>query len=387
MRRASIFLSMLIMAAMLLAACGGEETSTSVPSTDVPPITAEATATIDDLAGTETADPDTTPVVPVTGEESPSRMSNLLDFDVWNQNSEQIGDVEDMVLDMDNTRISYVIVGTGGFLGLGEKEVLVPWDMLELQSEAGEATDAEGNAFIFTGDPEFYNNAPDIDVDSVLPEWNTPAGDWDTDIRNFWASGVVPETTAVTDTPAADGTAVPDVNMTATVAPGTDPGQGQFQGTDLQGVILATDVIGSTILVQGNPQALGPDQGLSTAAPDASADPLATATLGPDPAVVPGGVETMNAFIEDIIVDPESGEIQYLVITGSFLDGDRWIPVPLGFLQWDETNQNFTLRVNAAALQNAPFFEGGQFPDFSVDNWDDEFDSFWQNPDAATATP
>jgi sporulation protein YlmC with PRC-barrel domain len=387
MRRASIFLSMLIMAAMLLAACGGEETSTSVPSTDVPPITAEATATIDDLAGTETADPDTTPVVPVTGEESPSRMSNLLDFDVWNQNSEQIGDVEDMVLDMDNTRISYVIVGTGGFLGLGEKEVLVPWDMLELQSEAGEATDAEGNAFIFTGDPEFYNNAPDIDVDSVLPEWNTPAGDWDTDIRNFWASGVVPETTAVTDTPAADGTAVPDVNMTATVAPGTDPGQGQFQGTDLQGVILATDVIGSTILVQGNPQALGPDQGLSTAAPDASADPLATATLGPDPAAIPGSVEIMNAFIEDIIVDPESGEIQYLVITGSFLDGDRWIPVPLGFLQWDETNQNFTLRVNAAALQNAPFFEGGQFPDFSVDNWDDEFDGFWKNPDAATATP
>lgn len=390
MRRASLFVSVLVLAALLLAACGGEETSTAVPgTTDVPPVTAEVTPT-EIVDGTETADPadtTTTPVVPVTGEESPSRVTNLLDYDVWNQEGEQIGDVEDMVLDLDSTTISYVVVGTGGLLGLGEKEVLVPWDMLEVQTAADEGPAGDQNAFIFTGDQEFYNNAPDVDVDSVLPDRNTTADDWDADIRSFWQSGVAPETGA-TDTPGAEAT------VTATMTPGTDQGlgEGQFQGNDLQGVILATEVLGSVITVQGNDQALSPDPGLgtetpeATAATDATAVPLATATLGPDPATVPG-TETMTATIEDLIVDPDTGEILYLVITGGFAEGERWIPVPLGFVQWDAVNESFVLRVNAAALQNAPFFQDGQFPDFSVDTWDDEFDGFWDNPDIGTPAP
>lgn len=390
MRRASLFLSTLIITALLLTACGAEETGTPV-GTDMPPVTVETTPT-DDVTGTETVDPDltTTPGVPVTGEESPSRMTNLLDFDVWDRNGEQIGDVEDMILDMDNTRISYVVVGTGGFLGLGEKEVLVPWDMLELRADADAAGRTE-NAFVFTGDPEFYNNAPDVDVDSILPDWNTPAGDWDVDIRNFWQSGVVPDTTDETETPAADVTATPDAGLAVTATADTAPGQVPFEGTDLQGVVLATEVLGSVIQVRGNLQAVGPDT-------DATADPLATATpdTGVAPGAVPGIPDVMDAYIEDIIVDPESGEILYLVITAGFLEGERWIPVPIGFLQWNDASQNFILRVNAAALQNAPFFADGLFPDFTVDTWDDEFDTFWQNPDAGadagggavpTATP
>ena len=395
MRRVSVFLSMLVVAALLLVACGGQETTTSVPSTNVPPVTVDVTETMEEGIGseTETADPNmtTTPVVPVTGEDSPSRVTNLLDFGVWNQNGEQIGDVEDMVLDLDNTMISYVIVGTGGFLGLGEKEVAIPWDMLELQTGTGDTTGSQQNAFIFTGDQEFFNNAPDTDITGMMPGLGQPAGDWDADIRGFWESGVVPDTTEATATPAADtdATASPDANMTATATLSTtDPGQGQAQ--DLQGVMLATEILGSTIQVRGNEQALGTDPAVvGTADPNVTADPNATATT--DPAVVdPGqGAEMMDVTVEDLIVDPETGEVQYLVVTGGFAEGDRWIPVPLGFVQWDATSQNFLIRVNAAALQNAPIFEGGEFPDMSTGGWDEEFRTFWDNPDntGGTTTP
>jgi sporulation protein YlmC with PRC-barrel domain len=365
MRKVSVFLTTLILAALLLAACGGEETATLEPGTEVPPVTAEVIAT-DELVGeTETVEPDdmtTTPVVPVTGEESPSRLTNLIDLDVWNQDGDQIGDVEDMVLDMDNTTIPYVIVGTGGFLELGEKEVFVPWNMLELQSAADNPNLGDQYALVYTGEQDLYDNAPDVDIDNVLPELGTPADDWDADIRNFWESGVVPEegTLTETETPAGEATAVPD--MTATV-----------EGTDLRGVMLASDVLGATVQVHGADEAVEPDV-------VATADPNATATLGPDPGIVPDTAEPMDATIEDVIVDPESGEVEYLVISGDFADGERWIPVPLDFVQWDATNQIFLLRVNTTELQNAPVFTNGEFPDFTTDEWRTDIDAFWDDP-------
>jgi hypothetical protein len=89
----------------------------------------------------------------------------------------------------------------------------------------------------------------------------------------------------------------------------------------------------------------------------------------------------MDATIEDVIVDPQSGEVQYLVISGDFGQGGRWIPVPLTAVQWNEANQNFLLGVNNADLQTAPAFEGGQFPDFTTDEWRTDIDAFWQGMD------
>ena len=92
MRKISIVLTTLVLATMLLTACGGEETSTNVPGTNVPPVTSEATSTIASDLSTETvspADTTTTPSIPVTGEEDPARLSNQLNFDVWNQDGER----------------------------------------------------------------------------------------------------------------------------------------------------------------------------------------------------------------------------------------------------------------------------------------------------------
>lgn len=370
-KKTSVFLSLVVMAAMLLAACGGEEqTSTSVPSTDVPPVTVEATSTDDALSGTDTAPTvDTTPGVPVTGEDSPSRLSVLLDYDVWNQNGEQVGDVEDMILDLDNSRISYVIVGTGGFLGIGEKEVLVPWNSLQVHPETGDAVGAPENAFILLADQETLENAPDVDINDVMPDWGIPANNWDADIRNFWETGVLPTST---NTPSADATAVPE--MTATVNPGTTD---QGQAMKLQGVMLASDVLGSFITIAADGQVQGQVDATAqaTAAPDTTPQVDVTPTLSTSTT----GLNDTQAMVDDVIVDPESGEIQYLVLDVAFDDGQRWVPVPLRFIQWDPTNEYFVVRVDSAALQEAPFFEAGEYPVMIDDNWDTDYNSYWQN--------
>lgn len=146
MRKFSILLSILVLAAMVLAACGGEETATNLPSTQVPQITEEVTETATEAATEAPTEVPTeeatgTPGIPVTGGQNPARVSNQLDFTVWSQDGEQIGEVDDMVLDMENARIAYVVVGTGGFLDLGEREILVPWDSLELQTATGQGTE------------------------------------------------------------------------------------------------------------------------------------------------------------------------------------------------------------------------------------------------------
>jgi hypothetical protein len=77
MKRTTLFLTALVLATLLLAACGGEQTSTSVPGTNVPPATMEATST-QMTASTQaagTADLTTTANVPVTGDDSPNRLT------------------------------------------------------------------------------------------------------------------------------------------------------------------------------------------------------------------------------------------------------------------------------------------------------------------------
>src|SRR5215208_2955587 len=219
MRKISILFSILVVVAMLLTACGGEETTTSVPPvTQDTTSTSEPSTTETGVATSATEDTTTTPGVPVTGgEESTARVSNQLTFAVVDQNGDQIGRVEDMVLDFDNQMISYVIVGTGGFMDLGEKTLLVPWDMLRLPDAASASASGQANAFVFQGDQEMLKNASSVDVTSMLPERGQSAADWDADVHNFWQNGGAGGTTG-TGTQAVSETAVPNTTATTTTS-------------------------------------------------------------------------------------------------------------------------------------------------------------------------
>jgi sporulation protein YlmC with PRC-barrel domain len=65
--------------------------------------------------------------------------SSLLGQTVFSPSDEDLGKINDLVFNEDEGRVVAVIVGVGGFLGLGEKNVAVSYDAIV------ETTDAEGN--------------------------------------------------------------------------------------------------------------------------------------------------------------------------------------------------------------------------------------------------
>src|SRR5215470_11451497 len=67
------------------------------------------------------------------------RASKVIGADVENPQGEKLGDIRDIVLDPVTGRIRYAVLGSGGFLSLGEKYFAIPW--AALTSKAGEKGD------------------------------------------------------------------------------------------------------------------------------------------------------------------------------------------------------------------------------------------------------
>ena len=387
MRKFSILLSVLILAAMILVACGGEETSTNIPSTSVPPVTIEATET--SVAGSSTATEApteatntlSTPGIPVTGGANSDRLSNELHFTVWDQSGRQVGKVDDMVLDLSKAKVIYVVVNAGG------KKIPVPWAFLKVgPASASSYPNEQQNAFTLQADTNTLKNAPVLDLKNV-PELGAEPDSWDISFRKYWEgnSGA----TSNSNTPSPAGTAVTDTTATATstsntagaatgnatstpaTAAGTSQGSGTDQGaTAIQGVQLASKVLGAKVTV--GVQDLG--LGTSTLGAAGAGTGLATSTPSTN-----ASAKNLSATINDMIVNTDVGEIMYMIIKTSFDDGEHLIPVPLSLFKLDSDNESFVLNVDPTMLQNAPFFQKDQFPDLTIPGWNSEFDSFWQN--------
>jgi sporulation protein YlmC with PRC-barrel domain len=64
-------------------------------------------------------------------------VNTYYDKDVYDTQDNKIGDVNDIVLNKDG-HVSAVIVGVGGFLGVGEKDVAVPFNFLKVVEKDGD---------------------------------------------------------------------------------------------------------------------------------------------------------------------------------------------------------------------------------------------------------
>ena len=58
------------------------------------------------------------------------RASKLMGLDVYNDANEKLGDVNELILDKDG-KVSAVVIGVGGFLGMGEHDIAVTMDKLK----------------------------------------------------------------------------------------------------------------------------------------------------------------------------------------------------------------------------------------------------------------
>ena len=75
------------------------------------------------------------PVSPTASPNTSSFMTDLkAGLDVYNNGNEKIGDISELILDQSG-KVSAVVIGVGGFLGIGEHYVAVPYDQIRWSSE------------------------------------------------------------------------------------------------------------------------------------------------------------------------------------------------------------------------------------------------------------
>ncbi|MBC7951232.1 MAG: PRC-barrel domain-containing protein [Rhodospirillaceae bacterium] len=115
-------------------------------------------------------------------DDRPTNQLTLADADtiqgakVSNAQGERIGKIEDVVVDVKKGQVAYAIVGIGGFLGVGEKNVAVPWDRLRPGQEA--------QSFVLNVDRQALQNAPSVERDKVANLENQSTR---RDIASFWS--------------------------------------------------------------------------------------------------------------------------------------------------------------------------------------------------------
>jgi len=62
------------------------------------------------------------------------RASKLIGINVYNEANEKIGDIEELIVDK-SSKVDNVVLGVGGFLGMGEHYVAVPMEKLKWVDE------------------------------------------------------------------------------------------------------------------------------------------------------------------------------------------------------------------------------------------------------------
>ncbi|MGX9220695.1 PRC-barrel domain-containing protein [Massilia varians] len=116
----------------------------------------------------------------------------LIGDSVVNAQEEDLGDIKEIMLDMQTGQVAYAVLGFGGFLGLGEKLFAVPWQALHL--------DPANKRMVLNVDKERLKNAPGFDKDAWpdMSDLNWTSGIhsfYGTDPQRSGAPGMGPGTT------------------------------------------------------------------------------------------------------------------------------------------------------------------------------------------------
>ena len=103
--------------------------------------------------------------------------STLTGDDVCNLQNEDLGDIKEIMLDVNDGTVRYAVLSFGGFLGVGEKLFAVPWDALTL--------DTQNKRFLLNVDKERLQDAPGFDKDQ-WPDMADPT--WEHEIHSYYGT-------------------------------------------------------------------------------------------------------------------------------------------------------------------------------------------------------
>ena len=90
-----------------------------------------------------------------------------------NPGGEHLGEIKEIMLDLETSKIDYFVIEFGGFLGLGVKYFAIPFRLLKL--------DAPNKRFVFEQTREILEKAPGFDMDH-WPDTNLPLDK----VQSYW---------------------------------------------------------------------------------------------------------------------------------------------------------------------------------------------------------
>jgi sporulation protein YlmC with PRC-barrel domain len=471
-------LLILLSLALFAAACQAEEPELAfTPETPLPQLTPgfqEATPTPEHTSNqtpqvdtpepretpTPTPQPTPNPTVSPTPEiveldEEAYFASNHLGIEVRTRQDVSLGQVRDLVADLEESLVRYTVISLNGS-GNGERAAFVPYAALSFEVQPNSVY-----VYYLEVEEQLLHNAPQID----LEEADLTDHDWDRELLVYWQQeGILvedeqdadPTPTSLTPTQGAvtpeagrmspAGWAhprfvllsvlleAPVTSLVAAPSPDPTPVRTPSPAPPVQPVTPPPGVSPTPTLtetpagpgVTPTPGEVTPTPGEITPTPD----PAYTATPSPTPAQpgetptpTPGTTPTPQpaarsfyvgfsnpaslvqaatptpaggggfvvtpvpvrevgevlGAVDDVILDPESGEILYVVVFSQ----EQWIPVPLEAFTVIHRQGLYALeawsvlRVDRAQLAGAPRYELGQLPDRTSEDWDTGIRQYW----------
>ena len=106
---------------------------------------------------------------------SPVKASSIIGTDVVNPQSENLGEIKEVVIDPGTGKVAYAVVSFGGFLSMGEKLFAIPFRAFEYN--------VTKNEYVLDVSKERLEAAPGFDSD----HWPSMANEkWNRDVHSFY---------------------------------------------------------------------------------------------------------------------------------------------------------------------------------------------------------
>ena len=120
MRSKLIISSLLAFAIFAPAALAQQPPSPSVTAPPTPPAVA--------APATQTS------TITATAQSGQWRASKLMGLNIYNEQNEKLGDINEILLDQSG-KVTGVVIGVGGFLGMGQRDIMVTLDKLKFMND------------------------------------------------------------------------------------------------------------------------------------------------------------------------------------------------------------------------------------------------------------
>ncbi len=114
------------------------------------------------------------------------RVRDMIGIRVYNSSNEDLGKIEDLVMDPSAGKVRYAVLSFGGVLGLGDKLFAVPWESLQLvpKGTTGAGTVKE-DYYLLNISKASLKNAPGFDKN----HWPDFADrNWSSDVERFYST-------------------------------------------------------------------------------------------------------------------------------------------------------------------------------------------------------